>query len=268
MADGPIECYVPMDPRCLVCNSFELGLGMCAELAETQIDRNIGYLTGWGNPLCFFIPAIGLILRRTSWLWVGLGGMISFLISLIAQRSVIDLRPYGACMKSERSCGMPSGHCMTSYATVVCVLLFFVRDLYRNGYAYYLTARGTFCFVIATIFLIIQALMGYGRWVTKYHTYDQIVYASVAGIAIGLVWFALCVFVVGPYVGPLLAKYGARIGVQDDWNYYYVHGRPILPKVENDEQQQQDVEQATPVVVEAQVVEGQLIEEKQRVIVT
>ncbi|KAH9259176.1 hypothetical protein BASA81_002796 [Batrachochytrium salamandrivorans] len=207
---GPNECYNPQDARCTQCPDIELKIGACPALADNEFDRVIGHLTAWGMYLCYLIPVVAVGLRRTTWLYWSLAPLLASGVAGYLQSTLISIRPAGCCMAGEQSCGMPSGHCTTAYATLVFALLI----CHRQG----LDGVPWWKLMVGAVFLTIQLLMAYGRVAIYYHTVDQVVWGIVAGAAVALVWFVLVLVGIGPRLGPWLERKLACIGLKDDWN--------------------------------------------------
>jgi hypothetical protein len=219
---SPAACINPLSPNCSVCTSTELTLGTCGALADNFQEARLGLVTAWGMFVCFLIPIIGFLTRRTRIVWAGFAPLIAIIIAAILQEAVPSVRPPGACMADGTTCGMPSGHVITAYATITFLFCMWGRDLVLDGvracFGQLFTLYGIMMFFVVGAFVIVQILMPLGRFYLKYHTEAQVGFGVLTGVLIGLTWFLIVLKFVGPKVGPWLEKHLKCLRVYDDWN--------------------------------------------------
>jgi hypothetical protein len=219
---GLPQCYNPNSPLCSSCSQIELILGTCLALGNSDADKGLGFITGWGMFACFWIIIFGVVSSRTSWFWAGFAPIWGIIVGSICQALVPSIRPPGACMYGGTSCGMPSGHCSTAYACASYLLLAISCKIYKNGFSKFITKYKSplnftwFCTVC--IFLCIQLLMAFGRVVIYYHTIEQVGYGFLTGVLIGGFWFLLVHFFFGPTVGSWMVRKLTCLKIKDDWN--------------------------------------------------
>jgi len=213
-------CFNPVSVNCSVCSPTEMTLGTCTVLADSPAQANLGAVTAWGMFLCFLILPAGLITRRTRLLWAGLTPIWGIILAAILQDTIPSIRPIGACMGIGVTCGMPSGHVITSYSTISFLFLMWGRDLRLKGLKQCIsdmsTFFGVFLILIVSAFVTIQILMPVGRVFIKYHTSAQVGFGVLTGCLIGAFWFLLVLKFLGPKLGPWMER---RLCCNDDWTH-------------------------------------------------
>jgi membrane-associated phospholipid phosphatase len=189
-------------------------------LADTWFGAVIGGITGYGVYFCFTIIVAGLILRRMRLIWLGLAPVWGALFGEIFQAFIPDARPPGACMTHAGTCGMPSGHVMTAYATLVFLFCLWLTEIQAVGLSTFLLQdiQPSMAAIFGStvfIFTLVQVLMPFGRVLIYYHTVAQVIVGVFAGSAVGLTWFALVSALIAPSLRPFLSKVDC---IYDDWN--------------------------------------------------
>jgi len=216
------ECANPLASTCSACSPIEITLGTCGVLADSQLEANVGLVTAWGMFVCFLIPVVGVIVRRTRIIYAGLTPIIAIICAAVLQATIPSRRPVGACMGQGSSCGMPSGHVITSYATVAFLFLMWARDIKLKGarrcISELLSPFGIALSIVVGGFVVVQLLMPVGRVMIKYHTPEQVGLGVLVGTMIGTAWFIIVLKFVGLRLGPFLERKLAYFGFQDDWS--------------------------------------------------
>lgn len=213
------ECFNPQSPKCTSCLRLDLELGTCTALADHWFEGLVGGVTAWGMFACFLLPLLLVGRRSTTILYCALAPIVAGIISHVCQMTIPSKRPAGACLRNEYQCGMPSGHVLVAYATLAFIGLVVLRYLRETS----TTLKSESIAIVEQspvktglflAFVLIQALMPFGRVFIKYHTIPQVAFGAISGVLIGMASFGFVRRKLAPKIGEWLE---VNFGFDNDW---------------------------------------------------
>jgi membrane-associated phospholipid phosphatase len=217
-SNNQMACNSPLSPLCTQeCSSFSIRLGCCGALADTPQLQSAGSFVSWCLLIYFFMPVLIVVLRTSTWVWVSMVLLFAIILNEIFQSTIEDVRPPGACVGSGNTCGMPSGHCSTTWTVLTFLVLVWCREFqyhYRLAGAMRVlkTPAGALRASMRVFLVVVTLMMPWARIVVYAHYPVQAAVGCVDGLVVGSLWFLLALRL-NPVLGPRLE----RCYIRDDF---------------------------------------------------
>jgi len=183
-----------MDSYCYTCNSFFKLISSCPRAYifddGTSSEKFLEVLWVASSAQLYFIYSllvIFIIFRRTSralLLLIGLA-LQQFINDVIFKRSLAEARPPGAC---SHSYGLPSGH--SSFASFLATWLILEWVMFHDKVPF---RKSKFNLVFRVIGLIVCPFIPISRYFLNYHSVKQILYGTLDGFVLAILYFTLVV---------------------------------------------------------------------------
>jgi len=243
-----------MDPYCYTCNSFLKLISSCPRPYVfdygTNSEKFLEVLWVASSAQLYFIYSllvIFIIFRRTSHALVLLIGLAlqQFINDVIFKRSLAEARPSGAC---SHSYGLPSGH--SSFASFLATWLILEWVMFHDKVPF---RKSKFNLVFRIIGLIVCPFIPISRHFLNYHSAKQILYGTLDGFILAILYFALVVVLLykdeGRFWGRKVTSILRKVWFKDNFidHEIVIVGEPKLSADETPSQEQSTLEKQSNV---------------------